>query len=89
MTAPSVDAGAPGPILVTGAPGNMGTPLVGDLLALGARVRVAARDVEAARAAFGDGVEIVHFDFVDPSTRSTRSMASRGCSCSDPRRSPT
>ncbi len=56
------------PILVTGAPGNMGTPLVGQLLELGARVRVAARDVDAARAVFGDRVEVVHFDFADPAT---------------------
>ncbi len=56
------------PILVTGAPGNMGTPLVGELLDLGASVRVGARDVDAARQAFGDRVEVVHFDFADPST---------------------
>ena len=59
---------ADGPILVTGAPGNMGTPLVGELLALGARVRVAARDVENGRSAFGETVEIVRFDFADPAT---------------------
>ncbi len=68
MTAPSFDASASRPILVTGAPGNVGTPLVGELLALGARVRVAAWDVDAARAAFGETVEIVRFDFADPST---------------------
>ncbi len=62
------DPGAPGLILVTGAPGNMGTPLVAGLLDLGARIRVAARDVENARAAFGETVEIVRFDFADPST---------------------
>ena len=56
------------PVLVTGAPGNMGTPLVDELLRLGASVRVAAWDVDAARAAFGDRVEVVHFDFADPST---------------------
>ena len=56
------------PILVTGAPGNMGTPLVGELLDLGASVRVAAWDVDAARQAFGDRVAVVRFDFADPST---------------------
>lgn len=56
------------PILVTGAPGNVGTPLVHELLLLGAPVRVAAWDVAAARTAFGDGVEIVRFDFADPAT---------------------
>jgi uncharacterized protein YbjT (DUF2867 family) len=56
------------PILVTGAPGNVGTPLVRELLAAGARVRVAARDVDAARAAFGEAAEIVPFDMTDPAT---------------------
>ena len=56
------------PILVTGAPGNVGTPLVHELLATSASVRVAAWDVEAARAAFGDRVEIVRFDMTDPAT---------------------
>lgn len=56
------------PILVTGATGNMGTPLVSRLLELGASVRVAVRDVEAARLAFGERVEVVRFDFADPTT---------------------
>ncbi len=56
------------PVLVTGAPGNVGTPLVGELLALGASVRVAAFHPEAARAVFGDRVEIVPFDVRDPAT---------------------
>jgi uncharacterized protein YbjT (DUF2867 family) len=56
------------PILVTGAPGNVGTPLVQELLALGAQVRVAAWEPAAALAAFGDRVEIVRFDIADPST---------------------
>jgi uncharacterized protein YbjT (DUF2867 family) len=56
------------PILVTGAPGNVGTPLVEELLRLGATVRVAAWDVEVARDVFGDSVEIVPFDFTDPAT---------------------
>ncbi len=56
------------PILVTGATGNVGTPLVAELLRLGAPVRVAARDVAVARAAFGDAVEVVPFDFERPDT---------------------
>jgi len=56
------------PVLVTGAPGNVGTPLVAELLALGATVRVAAFHPEAARAALGEGAEIVPFDFGDPAT---------------------
>ncbi len=55
-------------ILVTGAPGNVGTPLVRELLALGASVRVAAHNVETARAEFGSAVEIVRFDFREPAT---------------------
>lgn len=56
------------PILVTGSPGNVGTPLVHELLRLGAAVRVAARNVDAARAAFGESVEVVPFDYTDPTT---------------------
>lgn len=56
------------PILVTGAPGNVGTPLVHELLGLGVSVRVAARDVDAARATFGADVDIVRFDLRDPTT---------------------
>ena len=56
------------PILVTGAPGNVGTPLVRELLAAGASVRVAAWDVDTARGAFGATVEIVPFDMTDPAT---------------------
>jgi uncharacterized protein YbjT (DUF2867 family) len=56
------------PVLITGAPGNVGTPLVHELLRLAAPVRVAAWDVGAARAAFGEAVDVVRFDFTDPST---------------------
>ena len=56
------------PVLVTGAPGNTGTPLVRELLALGTPVRVAARDPAAAAAAFGNALEIVPFDMTDPTT---------------------
>ena len=37
------------PTLVTGAPGNVGTPLVEELLRLGTRVRIAAWDVTGPR----------------------------------------
>ena len=56
------------PVLVTGAPGNVGTPLVEALLALGASVRVAAFHPDTARLVFGDRVDIVRFDFADPTT---------------------
>jgi uncharacterized protein YbjT (DUF2867 family) len=56
------------PILVTGAPGNAGTPLVRELLGLGADVRAAARNPTAARSALGDAVEVVPFDMTDRAT---------------------
>jgi len=56
------------PVLVTGAPGNVGTPLVAELLGLGAAVRVAAWDPDAAHRAFGDAVEVFPFDFTRPET---------------------
>lgn len=56
------------PILVTGAPGNVGSEVVHQLLAEGHIVRVAAFDTERAYAAFGDSVQIVHFDFLKPET---------------------
>lgn len=56
------------PILVTGAPGNVGSEVVGQLIAAGHPVRIAAFNPEAARAHFGDSVEIVHFDFLKPET---------------------
>jgi uncharacterized protein YbjT (DUF2867 family) len=46
----------------------LGTPPVRELLAAAASVRVAAWDVEAARAVFGDAVDIVPFDMTDPAT---------------------
>ncbi|WP_216319926.1 SDR family oxidoreductase [Deinococcus aestuarii] len=55
---------------VTGAPGNVGTPLVAELLARGARVRVLARRPEHARQVLGDelgeaaaGLDYGHLDF--------------------------
>ena len=56
------------PVLITGAPGNVWTPLVKELIGLGASVRVGARDVVVARAVLGAGVEVVPFDFTDPTT---------------------
>ena len=61
-------------VLVTGAPGNVGTPLVAELAAAGAPVRVAAVDPDRAEASFrdtGGGLEVVRFDFTDPGTWST------------------
>ena len=59
------------PVLVTGAPGNVGTPLVAELLRLGAPVRVAARNAAAARAALGDAVDLSPLDFERPDTFGT------------------
>lgn len=56
-------------ILVTGAPGNVGTPVVHELRELGASsFRVAARHPDAARQHLGDDLEIVPFDFLKPET---------------------
>jgi uncharacterized protein YbjT (DUF2867 family) len=57
-----------GKILVTGAPGNVGTEVVRGLQAAGASFRVAAWNVENARKVFGADSDIVHFDFLDPAT---------------------
>lgn len=54
-------------ILVTGAPGNTGTPLVDTLLAQGVPVRVGANTEEKARRAFPTA-DVRHFDFLDAST---------------------
>lgn len=50
---------------VTGAPGNVGTPLVHNLLAQGERVRVLARRPDAAREVFGEraGLEYAELEF--------------------------
>ncbi|MCU0466373.1 MAG: SDR family oxidoreductase [Anaerolineae bacterium] len=56
------------PILVTGAPGNVGTEVVRELLKRGAAVRVAAFDPASAKQVFGDTVEVVGFDFLRPET---------------------
>jgi uncharacterized protein YbjT (DUF2867 family) len=57
-----------GEILVTAPTGNVGRPTAEQLLEAGARVRIAARDPEAAAAALPNGVRAVRFDFTDPST---------------------
>ena len=56
------------PVLVTGAPGNVGTPLVDQLLSAGVPVRVAARSLESAARFAGAGAEVVRFDMTDPTT---------------------
>ena len=56
------------PVLVTGAPGNVGTPLVEQLLSAGIPVRVAAHSVDSAARFVGAGAEVVRFDMTDPTT---------------------
>lgn len=56
-----------GSVLVLGATGTVGRPLVAALLARGARVKAASRSRQAAAA----GAEPVRFDFVDPATYDT------------------
>jgi uncharacterized protein YbjT (DUF2867 family) len=58
----------PNEILITGAPGNVGTPVVKTLQRMGVDCRVGAFDVGIARAALGPAVELVPFDFLDSST---------------------
>jgi uncharacterized protein YbjT (DUF2867 family) len=55
-------------ILITGAPGTVGTPLVQQLREQDVAVRVGARNVERARDVLGHGLDIVRFDFTDPQT---------------------
>ncbi|SEJ24372.1 Uncharacterized conserved protein YbjT, contains NAD(P)-binding and DUF2867 domains [Deinococcus reticulitermitis] len=60
-----------GPLIgVTGAPGNVGTPLVRALLSRGARVRVLARRPDAARRVFGEqpGLDYAPLEFGDRRT---------------------
>lgn len=54
-------------ILVTGAPGNVGSSLV-DALREHPQVRIAAHDVDFARETFPDAKEIVAFDFLKSAT---------------------
>jgi uncharacterized protein YbjT (DUF2867 family) len=55
-------------VLVTGAPGNVGTDVVRELVAMGCVVRVGAFDVALARQVLGESVEVVRFDFLDAAT---------------------
>jgi nucleoside-diphosphate-sugar epimerase len=78
------------PVLVTGAPGNVGTPPVPELARAGTSVRVAAWDPQGAESAFADldGIEVVRSH--SPILRSSvHSRGSSGCSSCDRRRSPT
>lgn len=56
------------PVLVTGAPGAVGTPLVLGLLAAGLPVRVAAHTPGRAASLVEAGADVVRFDMTDPST---------------------
>ncbi len=56
------------PILVIGALGNVGAEVVRQVLARGEKVRAADMDVNKLKEHFGEAVEIVRFDFTDPST---------------------
>jgi len=57
-------------ILVTGASGNVGTHVVKALQAKGMPFRIGARNADIAQETFGNEVEVVHFDFLDPATYS-------------------
>lgn len=57
---------ADGVVLVTGASGTVGRPLVAALVAAGQHVRAGVHDPE--RAKFPAGVEVVRLDFLDPTT---------------------
>lgn len=56
------------PVLVTGAPGSVGTPLVEGLRAAGVPVRVAAHSLDRASRLADAGAEVVRFDMADPTT---------------------
>ncbi len=58
----------PGTILITGAPGNVGTEVVRILEEQQARYRVGAYDVALARDMLGPAAPCVAFDFLDPAT---------------------
>jgi uncharacterized protein YbjT (DUF2867 family) len=55
-------------ILVTGAPGNVGSEVVKGLQAQGIPFRIGAFDVDMARQAHGDDLDVTHFDFLKPDT---------------------
>lgn len=57
-----------GPVLVTGATGNVGRHVVAGLLKAGRRVRAADVDAGRVTEVVGEAVEPVRLDFTDPST---------------------
>lgn len=68
MTTDKVDRDHRNRILVTGATGTVGSPLVSQLLDSAATVRVATRNPKAAHERFGDEAEYVAFDLDHPET---------------------
>ena len=59
-------------ILVTGATGNVGRPLVGLLTAAGVSFRVFVRNPGRARGVLGPGVDLVQGDFARRMDRAVR-----------------
>ncbi|MBA3872271.1 MAG: SDR family oxidoreductase [Anaerolineae bacterium] len=57
-------------ILVTGAPGNVGTEVVHELQRIGVPFRVGVHNVKTASERLGNNLEITHFDFLKPETYS-------------------
>ena len=55
-------------MLITGAPGNVGSEVVRGLQAKGIPFRIGARDTDKARQSLGPTVEITQFDFLKPET---------------------
>lgn len=55
-------------ILITGAPGNVGTEIVRQLHEMDVPFRVGARNVDRARDTLGHATSVVRFDFTDPTT---------------------
>lgn len=55
-------------ILITGAPGNVGTALFNQLQAAGLSPRAAAHNPAAARSQLGEAADIVPFDFLNPAS---------------------
>lgn len=58
------------PILVIGALGNVGSEVVKYLCQKGQKIRAADRDSKRLEEKFGDSIETVRFDFLDPKTYS-------------------
>ncbi len=57
-------------ILITGAPGNVGTEVVRELERKGIPFRVGAYNLNNARETLGNDLDITHFDFLKPETYS-------------------